>query len=64
MRAGDQLQVKISERFFELVPRSKTEFGMRWTGGKLVFELDAQDHPIAMSFHLAGSDYGKQEKVE
>ncbi len=64
VHAGDQLQVKIGERFFELVPRSKTEFAMRWTSGKLVFELDAQDHPIALSFHLAGSDYGKQKKVE
>ena len=63
-RDGNQLKAFLSERFLELVPQSKTEFALRWTGGKIVFELDENDSPITAMFHLAGEDYPKQERVE
>ena len=63
-RKGNQLKALLGGRFLELVPRSKTDFTLRWTGGKLIFELDESDKPVAVTFRLAGDDYDKQQKVE
>jgi hypothetical protein len=54
--ANDQLRA----RFFrpqeiELVPRSRTEFSLRWTAARFVFELGADGRPRAVTFHVGGS---------
>ena len=38
----------------DLVPHSTKEFAMRWTAGKVVFELDNQENPQGFTFHLSG----------
>ena len=37
----------------ELIPRSPTEFDMRYTAAKLTFDLNDAGEPIAVTFHLA-----------
>ena len=41
----------------ELVPNSEREFSLRWTAGKLLFELAADGKPVGFTFHLGGEDY-------
>jgi hypothetical protein len=37
-----------------LVPLSETEFALTETDGRIVFELDAQGRPTALTFHIGG----------
>jgi hypothetical protein len=39
----------------ELVPHSKTEFSLRWTAARFVFELGDDERPDAVTFHVGGS---------
>ncbi len=41
----------------ELVPNSAREFSLRWTAGKLVFDLAADGKPSGFTFHLGGEEY-------
>jgi hypothetical protein len=46
-------------RFFrpqdiELVPHSTTEFVLRWTAARFVFELGDDDRAVAVTFHVGG----------
>ena len=41
----------------ELVPNSAREFSLRWTAGKLVFDLAADGKPAGFTFHLGGEEY-------
>lgn len=63
-REGDKLQADLNGRFADLIPVSKSEFALRWTGGKLVFELDDEGNPQTMSFHLGGEVRPAQQKVD
>lgn len=45
-----------AETLIELVPRSKREFALRWTAGKIVFDLDAQEKVTGFTFHLGGEE--------
>jgi hypothetical protein len=62
-REGDKLQANMNDRFLDLIPRSKTEFALRRTGGKLVFELDEDGNPTSLSFHLGGEVREAQPRV-
>ncbi|HEX2523323.1 MAG TPA: DUF1080 domain-containing protein, partial [Terriglobia bacterium] len=41
----------------ELVPNSAREFSLRWTAGKLVFDLGGDGKPSGFTFHLGGEAY-------
>ncbi|MGH9426491.1 MAG: 3-keto-disaccharide hydrolase, partial [Terriglobia bacterium] len=41
----------------ELVPTSEREFSLRWTAGKLVFDLAADAKPTGFKFYLGGEEY-------
>jgi 3-keto-disaccharide hydrolase len=41
----------------ELVPNSEREFSLRWTAGKLVFDLASDGKPTGFTFHLGGEQY-------
>ena len=54
-RDGDSLKAHFyGGTVIELVPRSKQEFAMRWTAGKLVFDLDGAGKATAFTLHLGG----------
>ena len=38
----------------ELMTHSNKEFSLRWTAGRMVFDLDAKDRPTALTFYLGG----------
>ena len=38
----------------ELMTHSNKEFSLRWTAGRLVFDLDANERPTGLTFHLGG----------
>lgn len=40
----------------ELLPHSEEEFSLRWTAAKIVFDLDAEGSPTAMTFHIGGEE--------
>jgi hypothetical protein len=39
----------------ELVPHSPTEFSLRWTDARFVFELDEEGRPSGVTFHVGGT---------
>jgi hypothetical protein len=41
----------------ELIPASETEFLLRSTAGRMVFQLDRDQHPVALKFYLGGRTY-------
>ena len=41
----------------ELVPNSEREFSLRWTAGRLVFDLANDGKPTGFTFHLGGEEY-------
>jgi hypothetical protein len=41
----------------ELVPNSEREFSLRWTAGKLVFDLAPDGKSTGFTFHLGGEEY-------
>jgi Domain of Unknown Function (DUF1080) len=43
--------------YVELVSNSEREFSLRWTAGKLVFDLGADGKPAGFAFHLGGEEY-------
>jgi hypothetical protein len=54
---NDQLRAKFFRpQEIELVPHSVTEFSLRWTAARFVFELDQDGRPIAVTFHIGGSE--------
>ncbi len=54
---GNRLFARISgPRQLELVQQSPREFGLRWTAGKLVFDLDQNESPTGVTFHLGGEE--------
>ena len=40
----------------ELLPHSEEEFSLRWTAARIVFDLDAESSPTAMTFHIGGEE--------
>jgi len=42
---------------FDLIPRSRREFSLRWTAASLVFALEPSGHPISVVFFI-----GRQER--
>jgi hypothetical protein len=53
---NDQLRARFFRpQTIELVPHSRTEFGLRWTAARFVFELGPGDRPVAVTFHIGGS---------
>jgi hypothetical protein len=51
---------QLRARFFrpqtiELVPHSRTEFSLRSTAARFVFELGPGDRPVSVTFHVGGS---------
>jgi hypothetical protein len=53
---GNQLRANFFRpQRIELVPYSKTEFSLRWTAARFVFELDEDGRPRAVTFHVGGS---------
>lgn len=40
----------------ELLPHSEEEFSLRWTAARIVFDLDAEGSPTAMTFHIGGEE--------
>lgn len=56
-RSGDHLVADIGTHSAQrLTPLSATEFGLAHTGGRLVFEVDAQGTPTAVVFHMGGGE--------
>ena len=54
-REGTQLFCKfVDGGKLELLPHSQTEFTLRWTAGRMVFDLDAKDRPTGLTFYLGG----------
>lgn len=54
-REGDHLVADIGTHTPQrLTPLSPTEFVLSHTGGRLVFEMDAQGNPTAVVFHMGG----------
>jgi hypothetical protein len=52
----DQLRARFFRpQTIELVPHSPTEFSLRWTAARFVFELGQDGRPIAVTFHVGGS---------
>lgn len=41
----------------DLIPRSKTEFAMRFTAGKLVFDVNDEKQATGFTMHLGGEQY-------
>lgn len=66
LRDGERmfLQLGDADRRLELVPQSKREFDLRWTAGKLVFEMDSGDKPSAVTFHLGGEERRAERNEE
>ena len=53
---NDQLRARFFRpQTIELVPRSRTEFALRWTAARFVFELGQDGRPVAVTFHIGGS---------
>jgi hypothetical protein len=53
---NDQLRARFFRpQTIELVPHSRTEFGLRWTAARFVFELEQDGRPVAVTFHIGGS---------
>jgi hypothetical protein len=53
---NDQLRARFFRPFnIDLVPYSNTEFGLRWTAARFVFELGQDARPVAVTFHVGGS---------
>jgi hypothetical protein len=52
----DQLRARFFRpQTIELVPRSRTEFDLRWTAARLVFDLAEDGRPSGVTFHVGGS---------
>lgn len=63
-REGSQLYAAFFEgQKLELLPHSKKEFSLRWTAGRLVFDLNAEGKPTGATFHLGGEAM-RAKKVE
>ena len=55
---GRQLRLHMKTgQLIDLVPRSKTEFAMRFTAGKLVFDVKEHDKVVGFTMHLGGEKY-------
>lgn len=56
--ADDVLRLHMATgQVIELVPRSTSEFGMRWTAGKLIFDVEEPDNVKGFTMHLGGGQY-------
>jgi hypothetical protein len=44
-------------QLIDLLPMSATEFAMRWTAGKLVFEMKDPGQVAGFTMHLGGEEY-------
>jgi hypothetical protein len=56
-RKGETLFVTFNLlRPIELLAHSKEEFSLRWTGAKIVFDLDGNNDPTGMTFHIGGEE--------
>ncbi len=54
-REGPQLFLRVlGVSKLDLLAHSKTEFTLRWTAGKIVFDLDDSQKPTAFTFYLGG----------
>jgi hypothetical protein len=54
---NDQLRASFFRpQAIELVPHSKTEFSLRFTAARFVFELDQDGRPSGVTFHVGGSE--------
>jgi len=61
---GLQLQLHMQTgQVIDLVPRSATEFGMRWTAAWLDFTVDAEGRASGFTMHLAGRRYPVRRKT-
>ena len=58
LRAGkhDRLATRLRQRL-ELIPASDTEFFLRSTAGRMVFQLDGDQYPQSLTFYLGGKTY-------
>lgn len=57
-REGDQLRLHMKTgQLIELIPQSATEFAMRWTAARLLFEVNDQGEVAGVTMHLAGDRY-------
>ena len=54
------VQTSLGQSDIELVPNSHREFSLRWTAGKLVFDLAADGKPSGFTFHLGGETHPRQ----
>ncbi len=55
---GQQLQLHMKMgQVIDLVPRSSTEFALRLTAAKLVFDVTDQDKVIGFTMHVGGEKY-------
>ena len=58
-----QLQANVGGFFRDLVPRSETEFALRWTYAKIVFDVNDQGIAEAAEFHVGGEKRPRQIKL-
>ncbi len=56
-RDGDRLYAQVNGRKLAITPHSLTTFALDKTGGKFVFDLDAQGKPTGVTFHMGGGVY-------
>ena len=62
-RRDRHLVLEVAGRSLEMIARSKTEFGIRYTAATITFELDSEGRPTAMSYDMGG-DKRRVERVE
>ncbi len=62
-RRDRHLVLEMGGRPLEMIARSKTEFGIRYTAATIFFELDDQGQPTAMSYDMGG-DKRTAKRVE
>jgi hypothetical protein len=54
-RSEDRLRFRVFEtEWIDLVPRSPSEFSLRWADGRMVFERDETGRPVGLTFHVGG----------
>ncbi len=62
-RKGRHLYLVKAGRDLEMVARSMTEFGVRFTAATITFDLDDEGQPTAMTYDMGG-DQGKSKRIE
>ncbi len=64
IRRGRHLELEVLGRPLELITRSKTEFGLRYTAAAIEFTLDDTGKAVGMSFEMGPDKRSTKRKIE